>query len=61
MHNTLDINNNVAVILMRFSTIFLLVFGFIAVTFSYLAVFIYSKIDKEKEEERLKKKFFIED
>ena len=46
---------------MSFSTIFLLVFGFIAVVFSYLTVFIYSKIDKEKKEKTLKKKFFIED
>ena len=60
MYNALDTNNNVAVILMDVLT-FAVIFGFIGASFAIYTSFIYSKIDKEKKEEALKKKFFIED
>ena len=41
--------------------IFGVVFGFLGASFAIYTSFVYSKIDKEKKEEALKKKFFIED
>ena len=61
VHNALDTNNKWMVILMSDFTFFLFIFGLIATIFTSLAASHYSKIDKEKKEETLKKKFFIED
>ena len=41
--------------------IFGVVLSFIGASFGIYAALFYSKIDKEKKEEALKKKFFIED